>query len=349
MQERIETMSNLTKASQELFRRSPDETFPSLAALSAYCRQEREDSHENWHRPEELWARSVGTDQLMLAHGNGESYQMTDWSFGQLCRLGGVAKDTVNRLSPDTASRVLAETLPHGNKPLQVYTVGQQARSIHGASYTRLYNAELLDLVDECADGFEAPPDGFNGATGLYCGEQDLFLFLIDPTGWVEIEGESFAPGFFLWNSEVGRRSLGVETFWFQAVCQNHIVWDAIEVIEYKRKHTANVREAFGDVRGIIQALVAKRDQRRDGFARAVKQAMQIRLGDDSDDAMKSLAGSGIGRSLAKQAIEMAREQGALTVFAVVDALTRLSRRIEFAGDRTELDQQAGKLLTLSA
>jgi hypothetical protein len=35
-------------------------------------------------------------------------------------------------------------------------------------------------------------------------------------------------------------------------------------------------------------------------------------------------------------------------VFAVVDALTRLSRRIEYAGDRTEMDQQAGKLLTLA-
>jgi len=58
----------------------------------------------------------------------------------------------------------------------------------------------------------------------LYCGEQDLFAFLIDPTGWVEMgDGEAFAPGFFLWNSEVGRRSVGVQTFWFQAVCANHV------------------------------------------------------------------------------------------------------------------------------
>ena len=166
-------MPNLMKASQELFRRSPDETFPSMVALSAHCRTERERADENWHRPEELWARAVGAEQLMLADGNGESYEMTDWSFGQICRLGGVAKDTVNRLSPDTASRVLAETLPHGNKPLQVYTVGKQARSIHGASYTRLFNTELLDLIDQCAAGFEPPPEGLGGATGLYCGEQD--------------------------------------------------------------------------------------------------------------------------------------------------------------------------------
>ena len=45
-----------------------------------------------------------------------------------------------------------------------------------------------------------------------------MFVFLIDPTGWAEIEGQTFAPGFFIWNSEVGKRSLGIQTFWFQAI-----------------------------------------------------------------------------------------------------------------------------------
>jgi type I restriction-modification system DNA methylase subunit len=34
-----------------------------------------------------------------------------------------------------------------------------------------------------------------------------MFCFLIDPKGWIEIDGEAFAPGFFVWNSEVGRRA----------------------------------------------------------------------------------------------------------------------------------------------
>lgn len=244
-------MQNLTSASKELFRRMPDETFPSLETISAHCRAEYKEAIEHWQPPKGLWARPFGAEQLMLAHDGGEDYRLTDWSFGQLCQLAGVTKATVNRLSPDTASRVLAETLPHGNKPLQLYTVGEQARSIHGASYTRLYNAELLDMIGQCAEGFEPPPPGMNGGTGLYCGEQDMFLFLIDPTGWVEIDGESFAPGFFIWNSEVGRRSLGVETFWFQSICQNHIVWNAIEVVEFSRKHTVNVRDSFGEIRNL--------------------------------------------------------------------------------------------------
>ena len=55
----------------------------------------------------------------------------------------------------------------------------------------------------------------------------------------------------------------------------------------------------------------------------------------------------GIGRKMADEAVEMAGAQGELTVFAMVDALTRLSKRNVNAGDRTEVDQQAGRLLTL--
>ena len=37
------------------------------------------------------------------------------------------------------------------------------------------------------------------------------------------------------------------------------------------------------------------------------------------------------------------------TVFSVVDALTRLARECEFAGERTDADQKAAKLLELVA
>ena len=341
-------MQNLSRASRELFRRTPDEIYPSLEALASHCRQHREISTDHWLSPKNLWARPVSTERLVLANGDDQSFFLNDWSFGQLCRLAGVTKETVNRLTSDTAARVFAETLPRGNKPLQVFATGEEARSIHGASYTRLYNAELLDIVRDCAEGFEPPPKGFNGGTGLYCGEQDMFCFLIDPAGWTDIGGDSFAPGFFLWNSEVGRRSLGIETFWFQAVCQNHIVWDAVEVVEFSRKHTANIHDSLVEVRRIIQALAAKRDQRRDAFARVIQRAMDTQLGENADEVRAALSKAGISRVLARQAIELAQPQGRFTVFNMVDALTRLSRQIVNAGDRTEVDQQAGNLLALA-
>jgi hypothetical protein len=166
------------------------------------------------------------------------------------------------------------------------------------------------------------------------------------------LDGEAFAPGFYVWNSEVGSRTIGIETFWFQRICGNHIAWDAVEVVEFSRKHTTNVREALDEVRRIIESLVAKRDARRDGFAKVMRQAIRTKLGGDAEEVEKLLSQQGIPKTLAKEALEFASSQGqgqgGFTVFSVVDALTRLSRRLVNAGDRTELDKRFGKLLALA-
>ena len=341
-------MTHLTRAHQELFRRTPDEQFQSLPALSAHCQDLRDQSADRWELPQALHPASTA-DFLQLGIGDDGAFLMNDWSFGQLCRLANLPKQAVNRLSPDTAKRVFYETLPSGQKPLQLLVNDRRVRSIHAASYTRLHNADLLDVVEEFASDFRPPQQAVTGGTGLYCGEQDMFCFLIDPAGWAEIDGQAFAPGFFIWNSEVGRRAVGIETFWFQAVCANHLVWDAVETVEFTRKHTANVYESLGEIRRIIAELVAKRNRRRDGFVNVIRKAMQDRLGTDADETIAELLKHGIGRTIANKAIEIAKEQGAFTIFALVDALTRLAGKVENAGDRVELDRGAGRLLALAA
>lgn len=342
-------MSNLTRAHFELFRRTPDECFSSLRDLGEHCREQKDRSFDRWHLPQAIRARPLATNSLAVEAGTDGAFTMNAWSFGQLCQLAKVSKDTVNRLSPETAARVFEETLPAGKKPLQLLTEGDTVRSVHGTAYTRLHNADLVAILHEFATDFGPPQRASTGGTGLYCGEEDMFCFLIDPLGWVEIDGEAFAPGFFLWNSEVGKRSLGIETFWFQAVCQNHIVWDAVEVVEFARKHTANVHESLSEIRRIIERLVQKRDDRRDGFAKVVRKAMETRLGDDAEEVAEVLAKAGVSQALRKQALDLAREQGRFTIFSLVDALTRLSGAFKNAGDRTEADQKAGRLLQLAA
>ena len=245
-------MTNLTRAHGELFRRTPDQCFESLPALARNCQTQKEKAVDRWLPPRDLLPGAIGNDRLALTLGNDGDFLMNDWSFTQLCQHARVSKDTVNRLSTDTAHRVFRETMPGGSKPLQVFTEDQMVRSIHGVSYTRLHNADIIGMLSEFATDFQPPQKAMTGGTGLYAGEQDMFAFLIDPTGWAEIDGEAFAPGFFVWNSEVGKRSLGIETFWFQAVCQNHIVWDAVEVVEFTRKHTANVGDSLAEIRGLV-------------------------------------------------------------------------------------------------
>ena len=343
-------MANLKMASRELFRRQPDESFQDLRSLWEHCHRQKEQSQELWRPPASVTATTLCNSALLQVQvGTGEQLRLNDWSFGQLCRFAKVSKETINRLTSETASRVFAETLPQGQKPWQLLTDGHDVRSIHAASYSRLFNVDLLSVVREFAVDFQSPPKGVNGATGLYAGEQDMFCFLIDPTGWAEIQGEAFAPGFFVWNSEVGRRTVGISTFWFQAVCGNHIVWDAVEVTEFTRKHTGDIYEALSDVRRILESLVNKRDERRDGFVRVIEKAMTDRLADDKDEALKLLSKQGITKKLAERAVEAAQQHGGFTIFAVVDALTRLSQKQANAGDRLAVDQHAAQLLAEAA
>lgn len=341
-------MANLTMASRELFERSPDERFESLHDLYQHCLKQKERSRDIW-QPPEAFAPCVEGDTLTLGLGDDGSFHLNHWAFSQLCRLCGVARDTIVRLSPETASRAIQETMPAGKKPLQVLTGDHLMRSIHGIAYSRLWNIELVSMLREFATDFEPPPKGAGGATGLYCGEEDMFCFLIDPAGWIEIADQPFAPGFFVWNSEVGRRSVGVQTFWFQAVCQNHIVWDAVEVVEFTRKHTGNVAESLITIRQIIEKLVAKRDARKDEFAKVVAKAMREKVGADGDEAMTFLYKHGISRSMVKKAVAMIAAQGGpFSLWSLVDALTQLTREIRFAGDRMEADEKVSKLLSLA-
>lgn len=128
----------------------------------------------------------------------------------------------------------------------------------------------------------------------------------------------------------------------------NHIVWDATEVVEFTRKHTGKVGEALSDIRRIVEELVAKRDARRAGFAAVIKKAMEQTLGADAEAAMKALTRNGIPRGVAKKALEIAERKGRFTIFAVVDALTRLAREHENASDRTDADKKASALLALA-
>lgn len=63
----------------------------------------------------------------------------------------------------------------------------------------------------------------------------------------------------------------------------------------------------------------------------------------------RSYRRSSHGRNgLAKQAVEIAAQQGRFTIFSLVDALTRLTQRVQWIGDRAEVDAKAASLLALA-
>ena len=255
----------------------------------------------------------------------------------------------MNRLKPSTAAQVLVETMPQGSRPIQIFTDGETIRSIHPVGYTRIDDSALLELVIDEAFDFDPPPVGDSGATGLYAGEQDMFAFMIDQKAWVEVGEDRFAPGFFVWNSEVGRRSMGIASFWYQRVCGNHIIWDPTHLVSYSRKHTANVETALGDFRKVIRHLVESSSARRDKFAKSISRAQHTPLGTCPEQVSKLLSGFGIGARSVHEAVEtMAAKSDGFTLYNAVDALTRVTGRLQNAGERVEQDGKIGQLLTLA-
>jgi histone H3/H4 len=106
---------------------------------------------------------------------------------------------------------------------------------------------------------------------------------------------------------------------------------------------------AAHDLRRIMEGLIQKSAERKDDFATAIRKAIEAKLGDDAEEALKSMTKNGINRNVAKKALAHAEQQGRFTIWSLVDALTRLAGETVNAGDRTEADQTAAGLLELVA
>lgn len=114
------------------------------------------------------------------------------------------------------------------------------------------------------------------------------------------------------------------------------------------QRSPANVKDGLDEIRRLIEHLVARRDARKDSFATVLRKAMTEKLGEDAEEVTKVLSREDLPKGLIKEALSLAQSQGAFTIFALVDALTRLSQNVKYAGDRAELDQKIGQLLALA-
>src|SRR5437764_11148219 len=99
--------------------------------------------------------------------------------------------------------------------------------------------------------------------------------FVADEDRRIEVAGRNLARGFFLWNSEVGDKTLGLGFFLFDYVCCNRIVWGADQYTEVRIRHTkgapdrwleevASVLKEYdeGSAQPVMQAIEAAREKR---------------------------------------------------------------------------------------
>ena len=91
-----------------------------------------------------------------------------------------------------------------------------------------------------------------------------------------------------------------------------------------------------------MEHLISVRNGRKDAFAKTIDQAMDKLIASDADEATTVLRREGIRPDIIGRVLS---EDADLSVFGIVDAITRLARDVPNAGDRLVLDAKAASLL----
>ena len=162
--------------------------------------------------------------------------------------------------------------------------------------------------------------------------------------------GGGLGRGFFVWNSEVGARTFGVMTFFYEYVCGNHRVWGATGVQELKIRHVGNAdARAFRELAIELRCYADSSAQEDEGRILRAKAKL---LGDTKDEVLDRVFGMkipGLTRGLLEDSYKRATMQEAgygnpKSVWGLTGGITEVARDMPYADQRAEVDKGAWKL-----
>lgn len=240
---------NLYEASKQWATRPQDERFANVAELTEYVVNRNAQSVE--------YTATIDVEHrdgmLLLDDGTGNEYALTNWTFNQLCRRADAPADYLRKLPTQKVSELLSYGLRKNNTRdnlIYVCNGTRVVRAITSERYSRVADNVILDILNVARDrGFVNPPayevNGTRNA-GLYASDRDIFGFMVnenarivDPTN----SNNGLAPGFFIYNSEVGARVFGGACFLYRYICGNHIIWGAENVSRFSKRHVGRMEE----------------------------------------------------------------------------------------------------------
>jgi len=362
----------LMHASRQWASRPQDERFTSLPDLLDKVTHVRENSISSAVSTRKIEFVPDTTDEMkgLQIAVNGEVSNLNHWSFGQAAALAQAPAGYMRKLPAPIA----ADALNYGMRFLRDiedvgtlrYAPGEVASTLTAATgprYGRIWNQDIVGaLVNQFGDGVTGQwkvPGEFGkdvpitkDNTTLYGSDRDMFVFLADEHNRVEVAGRrggekgTLARGFFVWNSEVGDKSMGAAFFLFDYACSNRIVWGAQEFKEMRIRHTVSAPDRW--LEEITPVLTEYSNALAGPVEQTIKAAQEKKLGDDLDSFMAKRFTSRLG-TLAKAAHEREEGRPIETVWDVVTGLTAHAKTIKFQDERVELERQAGALLDLVA
>lgn len=250
---------NLMAASNQWATRPLDERFWNLRDLIKNLEGECDYVAEATANLEDVQvAASDESNEVYLTskHG-GNRARFSNWSFQQFSTLCQAPAAFLRTVNPRTAASCLNDRLgkiePTQQRLLLRRNGDTLVRAVTGTGYGRIWNLDLArKLLPALELGWVTPParpavkdprarratvndilpdqDSFGlsvkvgdmiAPAGVYCGDRDMFVFLVNPNRVVDDGGKGLMRGVFVWNSEVGAGAFKVKAFMLEHVCGN--------------------------------------------------------------------------------------------------------------------------------
>jgi hypothetical protein len=366
--------TTLWAAHREWASRPPDQRFQSMEALMAALSARRSMSRESTVDIGDLRCQSTPDGDLRLV--NGEDMHPTNWSFSQFSRLISGVPDFFARLPPDMAAAIVNNRLTsvrrEEREQLKLLRIAEDDRTIVQAftsiSYGRVFDAAVAEDAArfiERSGGMFRPPaaykDGVFGAelvpSGLQTSDRDVWICLVDGGDRFDISPRAqLHRCVMLWNSEVGSKTLGMLTCWFNSICGNNIITGARDVREMRIRHTSGAPGRYLS-EAVPQLMeLGKTPPNVEAIRRAAAFPLRNLPGighhEQLDDVwIKSVAGQfAFTRAEVREAILVAnREEGqCATLWDLVQGFTAAARQIPHADSRFDLERRSGALLNIA-
>ena len=363
-------MSTLMKASHQWSRRPDDERFTNLDDMLAHFRTVRQQSSEQVFASRKLHAVPEPDHKgLSIFLGTDDrQYAATHHAFGQLAASVKAPAAYLRRLPAPIAADCLNVGLQFHREVEDVGVLVQDngthfLRAVTGPQYGRIWNEDVVaELVRRFGDGitgdwtvpgeFGKKVDITKSNTTLFASDHDMFVFLADEKNRIEIpnrrngEAGTLARGFFVWNSEVGDKTLGIAMFGFDYVCCNRIVWGAHMFHDIRIRHTASAPEKWLDE--VVPAIVAYQQSTDGHIVKTIEAARAAKISENLDDFLAKRFGARLAQPL--NLLHQSEEGRPIeTLWDAATAATAYARSIPHADRRIEMEREAGKILDLVA
>ncbi len=365
------------RVSQEWFSRPADQRFTSISALMASLESRSIGMKENVVHARDLRLVANQDDNRNLFLGSpdgGEPLALTNHVFGQMCSLAGAPASylrekpaflaAVNLMDDLTVKRDLNSMFYWNEKT-------RDARAFTGEGYGRIMdhtvagavqriagdgtgdtNWKIPGMIDWSKQTYNPYVSPTTESTTLYASDRDLFMFLVDDTHPIEIgkldngDPDYVFRGFYVWNSEVGSRSLGIATFMLRGVCMNRNIWGMEGFETMKINHTRFAPDRFArDAAPALKRYALSEPNKLIAGINAAKGATVARDDDDRMAFLKTLDFSKVQSRKILDTVEREEGHRASSAWDFVQGITAVARTIEHQDRRLDLEKIGAKIM----